>query len=263
MIKLCLSNLAWGKERNDEIHGFMREVGFDGLEIAPSKLFGENPYEHIEPAVIFANKLRADFALDVVSMQSIWYRRDERVFENERERGFLFDYTKKAVDFASAVGCGNVVFGSPKNRVIKDKSQMSLARDFFFGLGEYASEKKTVLAIEPNPELYGTNFLNTTKEALDFCRDAASGGLKVNLDFGTIIANGEDVDFSLEDVRLIGHVHISEPNLKPIKKRREHLNLRDILQKHGYCGYVSIEMIESQRDADILDAAVYLKEVFG
>ena len=43
-------------------------------------------------------------------MQSIWFRRQEMLFGTEEERKVLVDYTKKAIDFAAAVGCEMVCF---------------------------------------------------------------------------------------------------------------------------------------------------------
>ncbi|MCL2539693.1 MAG: sugar phosphate isomerase/epimerase, partial [Oscillospiraceae bacterium] len=120
-----------------------------------------------------------------------------------------------------------------------------------------------VFALEPNPEIYSTDFLNTTDEALDFCRLVDCEGLKVNLDFGTVIANEESVVFSNKDISYINHVHLSEPYLVPIKKRETHRGLREALEHGGYNSYISVEMGKSERDDDIIEAALYLKEVFG
>lgn len=64
------------------------------------------------------------------------------------------------MDFANAIGCGNMVFGCPKNRVIDHESDEHIAIEFFRLLGDYAKKCNTVLAIEPNTVIYGTNFLN-------------------------------------------------------------------------------------------------------
>ena len=41
---------------------------------------------------------------------------------------------------------------------------------FFNILGDYAKLKNTVIALEANPDIYGTNFINTTKEAFSFVK---------------------------------------------------------------------------------------------
>lgn len=262
-MRLSLSNLAWDHERNDEIYWFMQNLGIDGLEIAPTKIFGENPYDDLPQAKQYFAELNEDFSIIPSSMQSIWYKRQEKLFGSVTEREVLFEHTRKAVEFAAAIGCENLVFGSPKNRVIGDESNRSMAIDFFRRIGDCAKAANTVIAVEANPTIYGTDFLNTTAEALEFCREVGNDGIRVNLDFGTILVNKETLHFSKEDVSLFHHVHISEPNLKPIRERVGHNELKEILERYGYNGFVSVEMGVSEEDTDILDAAVYLKEVFG
>ena len=85
-------------------------------------------------------------------MQSIWYGRQEKLFGSEEERQVLLAYTKEAIDFAAAVGCGNLVFGCPRNRNvpegIRPEQVEEIACGFFHELGEYAYSKGTALSIE-------------------------------------------------------------------------------------------------------------------
>ena len=262
-MNLCLSNLAWDNARDNELYKKMNMLGINGLEIAPTKLFGENPYTNQAVAEEFALYIKNFYNISIVSIQSIWYKRNESIFKSHEERSMLLEYTKKAIDFSVTIGCKNLVFGCPKNRIIENESQLSIAQDFFGKIGDYAFGEGVIVSVEPNPQIYGTNFLNTTREALDFCHLVNNEGLRVNLDFGTIIYNNESISFTDQDIEMIGHVHISEPYLKPIEARVEHKTLKETLIKHGYCGYISVEMGVSERQEDIVEAAVYLKEVFG
>jgi sugar phosphate isomerase/epimerase len=196
-------------------------------------------------------------------MQSIWYGRDEVIFSDSNQRGLLLEYTKSAIDFAVMIGCDNLVFGSPKSRVMRDKTDNIIAKDFFAEIGDYSFKKKVYFALEAVPVIYGTNFLNSTKEAIDFVSDVKSEGLSVNLDIGTLIINGEDVKFSDDELRLISHIHISEPHLAPLIKRKEHIELRDILRSFQYDRYVSLEMSTPRDFEDLIKSSKYLSEVFG
>ena len=64
----------------------------------------------------------------------------------------------------------------------------------------------------------------------------------MNLDMGTVIQNEEDVRNLIGKVSLINHVHISEPGLKPIEDRLIHRDLRALLEKENYSGFISVEM---------------------
>lgn len=225
-------------------------------------MFPDTPYERLEEASTFAASLLAREGLTVCSMQSIWFGRTEHLFGSREERKQLSDYTKKAIDFAAAIGCRNLVFGSPKNRVISSPEQIPEAISFFREVGGYASQRGRVVAIEPNPSLYGTNFINTTQEAFSMVKEVDSPGVMVNVDFGTILANREGLEAIEENLPLISHIHISEPNLVAIQQREEHRHLAEILRKHGYTGFISIEMKNTGTLDEIIDAISYVKGVF-
>ncbi len=96
--------------------------------------------------------------------------------------------------------------------------------------------------MEANPPIYNTNFINDTISAIKLIEQVGSDGFKLNLDLGTVIQNGENLSELIGKVSVINHVHISEPGLKPVEERKLHSELRDILAKENYQGFVSIEM---------------------
>ncbi len=242
-MKLSISNIAWSAEKDTEMYHFLQELGFKGLEIAPTRIFPEAPYEKIEDAKEWAHSLKKDYNLVIPSMQSIWYGHSEKIFGTNEERKILIDYTRKAIDFAEAIGCRNLVFGNPKNRDTEDvKSAMPTAINFFREIGDYAAAHNTIIALEANPTVYNTRFLNYTEQAVDFVDQVNSEGIKVNVDLGTIINNVEDIYYLLQIPEYISHVHISEPKLMPIEKRVLHKQLFAILREIDYDKFVSLEM---------------------
>lgn len=240
-MKLSISNIAWEPENDEVVYAEMRRLGYQGLEIAPTRIFPKRPYEHLKEASRWSKGLFEHYHLVISSIQSIWYGKTERLFGTQQERMILLNYTKKAIDFASAIGCSNLVFGSPQNRNLRSGESGELAISFFKELGEYAVMQGTVLALEANPPMYQTNYINTTKEAIAIAKTVNSKGLRVNLDLGTVIANRETLSSLVSELNWIHHIHISEPNLKEIEYRKIHQELKGIL-KTGYEGYLSIEM---------------------
>jgi sugar phosphate isomerase/epimerase len=245
-MKFAISNIAWAESEDKELYALMREYEFAGLEIAPTRIF-ENPYEQSQEKLNqFRKYIEHDEKLSLVSMQSLIYNRpDLTLFETLEQREGLKSYLKKAIDFAAVLGIGNLVFGSPKNRVISDySSQYGIAINFFAELGEYAAKKGTVLSIEPNPEVYGTNFINTTKDALELVKNVSSTGLKLQIDTGTILTNNEEINVVAEGIDYINHVHISEPFLNKIdsKKKSFYVELLKTLGNLKYNKSISIEM---------------------
>lgn len=261
-MKLAISNIAWDKQYDEEMYRYLSDVGFTGIEIAPTRIFAENPYEHLEEARLFSKELEEKYRLNVCSMQSIWYGKKGNIFIKEDAEQFI-EYTKRAIDFAHEIGCNNLVFGCPKNRQIPDGNSENDVIYFFKTIGEYAIQNNTVISIEPNPSIYGTNFINYTEEAFNFAKKVNCNGVKVNIDLGTIIQNQENISIIKDNINLINHIHISEPNLAIIEKRELHVALKNVLKDLGYCNYISIEMKNSNNIDNVKSTIEYVKGVFS
>ena len=259
-MKLSISNIAWAAEHDTEMYQLLRKSGFQGLEIAPTRIFPEAPYERLSEAKDWTGELKEKYGLIVPSMQSIWYGHQERIFGSKEERKILIDYTKKAIEFAEIIGCTNLVFGNPKNRDTDDvPGNYPTAIDFFREIGDYALEHYTTIAIEANPVIYNTHFLNTTEQAVEMAYKCGSEGVKVNVDLGTIIYNNEDINYLKQIPEYINHVHISEPGLNLIEHRDKHRLLFDTLTSIKYDRYVSIEMGNKGNLADVKKTIDYIK----
>lgn len=256
-MKLSISNIAWAKEFDPAIYRSMLELGFKGLEIAPTRVVGDNPYDDLEKIKCWRKTL--DNRLVISSMQSIWYGITENIFDNEKSRQFLIEYTKKSIDFAEVLHCENLVFGCPKNRS-GSLGKYDTAVSFFREIGEYAAYHGTAIGIEAVSSSYGTDFLTNTKDALDFIADVKSDGIKLNLDVGTMIANNEPADCIEDSIDLINHVHFSEPGLRRLEDRALHSELLKILKAQHYDRYISIEVARQDDISEIFAMMRYLKE---
>ena len=262
-MKLAISNIGWAEEQDSAVYGLMKQYGFTGLEIAPTRIFPEKPYERLKEAKDWAEWMKRGMGFEVPSMQSIWFGRQERLFGSAEERYALKDYTRRAVDFARAVGCRNLVFGCPRNRALPEEGDPKTGIAFFKEMGDYAAGAGTAIGMEANPPIYHTNYINDTVSALQLIREVGSKGFKLNLDVGTMIQNEE----SAEELRgmgaFINHVHISEPGLKTIEKRKLHQQLKAILEEEEYQGFISVEMGKREDLREIEDTLEYVKEIFS
>ena len=184
------------------------------------------------------------------------------IFESEENTEELIKYTIKAIDFANAIGCKNLVFGCPKNRNMNDYSEdYPKAIRFFKEIGKYALEKNVVIAIEPNPVIYNTNFLNYTKETIDLAKEINMNSIKLNYDLGTVIYNEENLKTLKHNIEYINHIHISEPNLELVENREIHKELISILKEIDYKGYVSIEMKKSDNVENVKNVIEYISSI--
>ena len=262
-MRLSISNIGWAEENDVAVYTMMKNYGFTGLEIAPTRIFPEQPYNKLDDAREWADKLKAENGFVVPSMQSIWYGRTEKLFGTDEERSALIDYTKKAIDFAETVGCKNLVFGCPRNRSIPDGADERITIKFFKEIGDYAAEHGTVIGMEANPPIYNTNYINDTVSALELIEKVESEGFKLNLDVGTMVENGEDVNVLKRREKYINHVHISEPDLKHIEDRQLHRDLGALLKACNYNGFVSIEVGKQEKVENLENMMRYVEEIFG
>ena len=260
---LSASNIAWTAENDLEMLVFLRDNGFAGLEIAPTRIFPEAPYAKINEAGAFARRLWEEYGLKISSMQSIWYGKTQSVFGTKEEKEELISYTNKASDFAEAISCENLVFGCPKNRNKPEGAVDESAIDFFRTIADYAHSRNTVISLEPNPIIYGTNFINTTQSAFNFVKKVGSPGLKVNIDMGTIIYNKETLTQIETNFNHVNHIHVSEPGLERIEIKSIHQELAILLRSCHYKGYVSLEMKNLDDVCEAKKTALEMKEVFG
>lgn len=261
-MKLAASNIAWDDLQDEKMYSLLQQLGFCGLEAAPTRLFPVDPYSHIQEAKDFRKKLQRLYGLQIVSLQSIWYGRQEHLFGSQEEWQALLKYTYQAIDFAAALGCANLVFGCPKNRILPENGTTAAAEEFFSLVGEYAKVRGTVFSLEANPPIYGTNFINSTDEAVAMVQKINQEGFRVNFDFGTVLANKESLDIVKENLQYIQHIHISEPWLAPVQITRQHEELAEILSRQKYAGFVSLEMKKPQDFSILQESLAKLTEVF-
>ena len=140
MFKLSISNIGWAAENDAVVYEWMKKYGFSGLEIAPTRIFPEAPYDRNGAAKVWSENLKNEYGFQISSMQSIWFGKQEKLFGTPEERKILLDYTKKAIDFSAAIGCKNLVFGCPRNRYLPEGMNDDIAVSFFRELGNYAIE---------------------------------------------------------------------------------------------------------------------------
>lgn len=247
-MKLCVSQIAWTDEQDDHFLGLIGDYQFNHIELVPSR-FGNN-LKNITDIEIenYLSKLKGR-SLTPLSMQGLLFGGTElHLFNSPETRKNLESFMLKAIENCAKIGVKNMVFGSPKNRnypeeLNKDEA-LTIAKDFFFKLGEKAKYEGVSLGLEPNAKEYGTNFLINTFDTLAFVRDVNSEGLKCNVDLSTMKLAGEDFSrLNKIEFNLVSHLHLSTPYLKTLDITDDSLKeIFQILRSKNYNRGVSIEM---------------------
>ena len=93
--QLAISNIAWQKDDDETVYAAMQQAGFTGLELAPTRIFSEAPYENLTSALLFGGYLKNRWGFSVPSLQSIWYGQKGNIFD-PADTEHLLDYTAQA-----------------------------------------------------------------------------------------------------------------------------------------------------------------------
>lgn len=255
---LAISNIAWNIKEKDKIYKFLNKEKIKGIEVAP-KLLLHNIKNIFKP-----NKKLIDLHLQelkkynfkLVSMQSLLFNAENcYLFQSKTQRANLIGHLSKIIKLAKKLGIPNLVFGSPKNRVIppnmkyEDAEKIAIAT--FKKIGKIAELNKVYFCIESNPKEYGTNFLNNIYQTYDFIKKVKSKNIKMVLDTGEILMNSNhnNIDEIIKKCKkFISHVHVSEPYLKPINNKQFVKKLMHTLKKYNYRKWISIEMRNKEKN---------------
>jgi D-psicose/D-tagatose/L-ribulose 3-epimerase len=246
-MKITISNIAWNKEEDEAIALLLKKYAIGGVEIAPTKIWA-NPIKESNEAIIMYKKFWENKGIKVSSVQSILFGHPEmNIFTSKESRLNTLHYLREMIRVSAQLGAGVIVFGSPKNRDIgsmKINQAMDIAEDFFYEIGEISQKYNIFFCLEPNPKEYGTNFANTTEEAISIIERVNHPNFMLHLDSGAMTVNKEDyVEAITKGFKYVKHFHISERNLHPLSLDEvDHKKIAKILKKIKYKDWVSIEM---------------------
>lgn len=247
MNAVAVSNIAWPAESDDEVAPLLRAAGVTCIEVAPSRIFGDVGTARHHDAAARA-KLWLDRGLPVASMQALLFGRPDLVlFTDQKGTDAFVTYLSHVISLAGALGCGPLVFGSPRNRQKGARGfaeAAALAVPVFRALGDVCATQGTVLCLEANAEAYGCDFMTDLAEAAAVVRAVAHPSVGLVADTGNMIMAGETPSALAPVADLVRHVHVSAPRLGPVQDHAPFV--RDVwgrLRDAGYQGHVTLEML--------------------
>lgn len=245
--KIAISNLSWEKTQDNLVSKILATHNISNIEIAPTKIW-TNPTDISPKNIISYKNYWLNKNIDIVSVTSILYGHPElQLFESEKNTLETLKYLKKIISIASLLGAKVILFGSPKNRSYKNisyKEAFRRATDFFKKVATYCEKYHITLVLEANPKIYGTNFINSTSQAIDLVKAVNHPNFRLHLDLSTMIINKENLEKTIKrSILHASHFHISEPSLKEIPQNiNYHKNISFLLKKYDYKYYKTIEM---------------------
>jgi D-psicose/D-tagatose/L-ribulose 3-epimerase len=243
-MNLAVSNIAWASEEDQSALALLKELGVSKLEIAPSKVWGDLDLVTRDQVESYLKEL-ASFGLEVVSFQSLLFKQEHLQLFGPTRDG-LKERLTRVFEIAYWAGAKPLVFGSPKNRIkgsLSYAEALEQAASFFKEVSVEAEQFGVILCIEPNPEEYGTDFINNLSQAMELVTKIGSPKIRLQLDTGEIFMNKESDEQIAQAVSMAGHLQISEPFLAEVGGQASpHQHAAQVLASSHYRGSVSIEM---------------------
>ena len=270
-MRISISNIAWDKQDDEQVYKMLQAHDIHELDVAPARIFNKPMEVSKEQGQEFM-KLLETYGLRTVGMQSLLFGTNGlALFGDEVTRNATIEHLKQMMDYAQKIGVTRLVFGSPKNRLIKGLSQGTvnqLCYEVFNELGDYAVVKGLYFCIEPNPINYGADFVTNTMEGIQLVKRINNPGFRLHMDLGTMIMNNEDIEKVVTaGIGVTEHVHLSHPNLEQVIGYEEiHQRLYKALMNSNYSGTIAIEMKNSGEIDNIKkveETIIFIKSIYG
>ncbi len=246
----------------------LRAAGATAIEVAPGRVFPYLATATLAEARAFARDWSGR-GLPPLSMQALLFGRpDLHLLQGADEAARLVDYLGHVIGLAGALGCGPLVFGSPRNRLRGDldfAAACERAVPVFRALGDLCAKAATTLCLEANAKDYGCDFMTTLAEAAAVVRAVDHPRVGLVVDTGNMIMEGEEAEAVLPVLDLVRHVHVSAPRLGD---PAAHMPLiRDVmarLRAGGYAGQVTLEMLPpADGSPSVADSLLGLAHTIG
>jgi len=247
----CVSNLAWNINEEKDAIKILKKNKIKFLEFAPTLLIKKSEKTG---DVKKLKKKWNNKGIRLFSMQSILYEIENAyIFGSKTQHKIFCNAIERKIILAKKLGAKVIVFGSPKNRKSFGKKKYVLNKifiDTFKDLSKCCKKNNITICIEPNPRIYKSDYLRNMREVVKVVKKIAKKNIKINFDLGASIANKEDIKTIFNsNVALIGHVQISAPGLKNIKKYNGKVKkFKKILKFSNYSGVVSMEVLAQKKN---------------
>ena len=240
-MKLSVSNIAWDPRKNPIALSILRNYGIKYIDIAPTLIF-----DNLDNIDMDKIKIFKDYGFEFSGMQSLLFPYPNiSLFDGNYERSILLNYFEKVCKLAKVLEIKNLVFGSPKNRLIRKDVSIDLDSNIsiFREISDSAKNYDCTICLEPNPVEYGCNFITNTTQAAEFIKLVDKDNFKLNLDISTSLLCNENLEYLFKsNSDIIEHIHISSPFISEILNIDNEKNF-EIIRNYNYEGFIVMECL--------------------
>ena len=257
-MKIGISNIAWDPAEDEAVFQLLSRHRVRSVDVVPGKYIPDvtNPSEQ---NIRNVRDWWGARGIEITGMQALLFGTTGlNIFGDAASRAATLNHLRSVAAVASGLGARPLVFGSPRNRDRKDLANSAvenLAVSFFRDLAVIAEDAGVIFCLEPNPPVYGCNFMTTTQEAAAIVRLVDRPAIRLQLDTGAMFINREDPSTVIPQVAdIIGHVHLSEPELIELGSADSpHAEVASALLRVNVAVVATIEM-KRQAEGSNIDA---------
>lgn len=227
---------------------FVKETGYDGLEIAPFT-FAEYVTDISAGTRAEIVKRAADADLDILGIHWVFVGPQgvHLTHPDPAVRAFTTDYLKALVNFCGDLGGKVIIFGSPKQRNVEEgvtyDEAFGYARSVFEAAMPLCEARDVTICIEPLTHME-TNFLQSSAEAVTLIDAVNHPNFQLILDTKAMTFEKDDrATLIRRHAGHMKHYHANDENLNgPGFGDVDFAPIFAALKEIQFGGYVSVEV---------------------
>ena len=269
-LKFAVSNIALPAYEHDSELAQLSELGFQGLEVAPSRAW-KNTWHGLNPRHVTAYYRSAKSAgLNIVGLHSLIFDHPELgLFKGDECTNLTLEFFTHLSGICRDLGGKTLIWGGGRQRgELSKESAFEEAVSFMSKLVARIGDHGTCFCFEPLGPA-DSDFINSVHDSIRIVEAVNHPALRVQLDAKALVENDEARQDVFEAAMpYLVHFHANEPGLGVLGSSSEvpHQILGNHLRTIGYDGYVSIEqrMFNAINPlADVRKSSSILMECYG
>ena len=236
-MKIAVSNIALPSYNHIKELYELREMGFRGLEVAPSKVWDN--VKNVTPKQVSTYRKQVEKSgLKVIGIHSLFF--------DQPDLGLFIKFLIHLSNICSDLGGKFLVFGSPQARKrdsLSIKSADLEAISFFSELSNHIKNHGTYVVIEALGKTE-TDYITSLKHAYKIINKVNRPELQGHLDAKAVFDASEANSNIFNKIKSkLQHVHINHPGLGILKNngKVDHRLFSALLRDIGYNKFLSLE----------------------
>lgn len=257
-MKLAICNETFPRTPFEEAVCLIRELGYEGVEIAPFTL-APTITEINEHTLTMLRQVVESYGLSVTGMHWLLAKVPgvHLTSPNPAIREVTRRYLLAVIRACQKLGGRYLVFGSPAQRNVVPgvsyEQAWDWARTSFCAIASYAADYGLTFCLEPL-SASETNLFTTAAEAIQMIREVDQLSFRLILDVKAMCTEQRSIpEIIAESAPYLAYFHANDANRRePGAGNVDFVPIFQSLRMAGYDGWVSVEVFEYEPDPRII-----------